>query len=172
MKNDRTTSLPEIVPNTEPFDVPVLVRTQFASRVCTPVAVVVPENALAVCVSVIDSVPLSLFVQPFVSVPVHVHVPRHVPVSGVGAVLAPWVTVIVCPATVAVPLRAAPVFCENTSETLPDPMPLAGDVWMKGALPADVQLHPAALAVTCTSLLIVVASTLMVDVDTVKLHPD
>ena len=52
-------------------------------------------------------------------------------------------TVNVCPATVRVPLRAAPVLAATLNSTAPGPLPLAPDVMLShDALLLAVQLHP------------------------------
>jgi len=48
--------------------------------------------------------------------------------GGVGLLLAAWETVNVRPATVRVPVLAAPVFAATVNATLPLPVPLAPDV--------------------------------------------
>jgi hypothetical protein len=75
---------PEIVPETVPIPVSVLMSAHAASsRIWTPEPLVDPEKEVPVCLRVMENEPPSLNVQPNDPGPDHVHVPVQVPARGV-----------------------------------------------------------------------------------------
>jgi len=79
-------------------------------------------------------------------------------------------TVYVCPPTVTVAVRAAPVLTATVTATLPVPVPLAGATVAHAAVLDAVQPHVVALAVTGTLNVPPGAATLPVDDASVNVH--
>ncbi len=76
----------------------------------------------------------------------------------------------VCPPTVTVAVRDAPVFAATVTTTVPVPVPLAGATVAHAALLDAVQPHVVALAVTVTLSVPPVAPTLPVVDDSVNVQ--